>query len=380
MLSVVAAKGLVLGVLFVMTFGLGLIPVKLMTVIQRNAATSQDDGSTERRSRLTKYKRVLSFLSCFAAGVFLATCFLDLLPSVRKHLITVLFEMNITTGFPLAEFVMSMGLFFILIVEQTVLLVKERKHSETSVKRPLLGRHHGGSETESESGSSSNGKEDFLQSDHSIKGISDQPDIDSDTDPESSVVSPSNRRRGQADQQQGHGHGHHEVAFQSHSPLRALMLLVALSLHSVFEGLAVGLQSTAGQVLGIFAALVLHKSILSFSIGMSLVQSRLSTKTCIKSVLFFALASPLGVAVGILITDLWKSNGSYLADGILQGIASGTFLYMTFFEVLPAEFNSSHDRMLKLLMLLLGYGTVTGILFLSDDVKVPFCKIDSGHD
>ena len=152
------------------------------------------------------------------------------------------------------------------------------------------------------------------------------------------------------------------------------MLLLAISLHSVFEGLAVGLQSKPGQVLGIFAALVIHKSILSFSIGMNLVQSRLSFKVCIRSIFFFSITAPVGIAFGILITDMWQSTESNLADGILQGIACGTFLYMTFFEVMPSEFNSPHDRMLKLLMLILGFGVVTGILFLSDDVKAPFCK------
>ena len=348
-----------------------------MTVIQRSAASSLDNESRGRRTRLAMYKQILSFLSCFAAGVFLATCFLDLLPSVREHMMRALFEMDIITGFPLAEFVMSVGLFLILIVEQVVLLVKEAKRSETDVKKPLLGKLRGGTESNLPS-SDQDGEEEFLQSDHSIRSISDQPDIDSDTDPEILAL-PGNRGRGHVDSHHHHHGHHHKMDFQNHSPLRAMMLLIAISLHSIFEGLAVGLQSDAGQVLGIFAALVLHKSILSFSIGMSLVQSRLSTKSCIRSILFFSLTSPAGVGVGILITDLWESNASNLVDGILQGVASGTFLYMTFFEVLPPEFNSSRDRMLKLLMLLFGFGTVTGILFLSDDVKAPFCKVTVGH-
>lgn len=380
MLSLVAAKCLILGVLFILTFGLGLIPVKLMTVIQRRAATALDDGSEGRRSRtkLSTYKRVLSFLSTFAAGVFLATCFLDLLPGVRKKLITVLFQLNIRTGFPLAEFIMSIGLFFILIVEQIVLLMKETRTADTDVKRPLLGRTNERRDIENTSESDGEDHE-FLRSDHSITGISDQPDTSSQNDfkhRENAVMS-TNQHRSDSDlgEHHDHHHHHHHDAFQNHSPLRALMMVMALSLHSVFEGLAVGLQSSTGQVLGIFAALVLHKSILSFSIGMSLVQSRLSTSVCIKSIFFFSSTAPVGVAIGIIITYFGASTTSDLADGILTGIASGTFLYMTFFEVLPAEFNNSHDRMLKLLMLLFGFGTVTAILYLSNDVSAPFCKI-----
>lgn len=365
-LSVVAAKGLVLGVLFVMTFGLGLIPVKMMTIIHRSAANSPDD--TGRRSRMATYKRVISFLSCFAAGVFLATCFLDLLPGVRRHLITVLFAMNIFTGFPLAEFVMSVGLFLILIVEQVVLATKERKMAD--VRRPLLSKQC------DDTGSGS--QDEFLQSDHSITGISDQPRV-TDESVKSDICESRNEGRhhysGHGNVHSGHDH-HHDINFHSHSSLRAILLVIALSLHSIFEGLAVGLQPDSGNVLGIFAALVLHKSILSFSIGMNLVQSRLSTKICIRAILFFSITAPIGVGIGIVITDLWDTIGASLADGILQGIACGTFLYMTFFEVLPPEFNNSQDRLLKLLVLILGYGTVTAILFLSDDVKEPFCKID----
>lgn len=269
-------------------------------------------------------------------------------------------------------------------VEQIVLMVKEQHaHSDhDDVRRPLLGQQKVNSAGSSASLEQSI-RSDQVHSDHSIAGITDRPDLPDESDHEQEISNlPGSRNRSYSDPHHHHNHGHHhgdEMNFQNHSPLRAIMLLMALSLHSVFEGLAVGLQVNPGQVLGIFAALVLHKSILSFSIGMNLVQSRLSTAVCVKSILFFSLTAPVGVAVGMVMTDLWETETSYLVDGILQGVASGTFLYISFFEVLPAEFNSSHDRMLKLLMLLLGYSTVTAILFLSDDVKAPFCKIEVGN-
>lgn len=58
----------------------------------------------------------------------------------------------------------------------------------------------------------------------------------------------------------GHGHGlatardlessgHHvHVDLQAHSSFRSFMLFLSLSLHSVFEGLAIGLQSTDSKV------------------------------------------------------------------------------------------------------------------------------------
>lgn len=56
----------------------------------------------------------------------------------------------------------------------------------------------------------------------------------------------------------GHGHGanpevdnsgHHiHIDFQAHSSFRSFMLFLSLSLHSLFEGLAIGLQDTESKV------------------------------------------------------------------------------------------------------------------------------------
>ncbi|ESP05556.1 hypothetical protein LOTGIDRAFT_103006 [Lottia gigantea] len=284
------------------------------------------------------FKRAISLLSCFAAGVFLATCFLDLLPGVRRTMVHVLYRLDIYTGFPMSEFVMVFGFFLILIVEQIVLTYKEGKLSQSQqnvndVNKPLL----------------NNETEEDLQSQHSLTGIRDDD---------------------------SHSHSGHSYDIP-HSSLRSVILLIALSMHSVFEGLAVGLQKTSGDVIGIFSALILHKSILGFSLGLNLVQSKLSQGVVMRSVLIFSVSAPLGVGVGMGIINLWDSTMSSLVQGLLSGIATGTFLYVTFFEVLPHEFNAHQDRLLKILFLILGYGTVTGILFLSGDIKKPFCAVEN---
>ncbi|XP_067666729.1 zinc transporter ZIP1-like [Haliotis asinina] len=370
MLSLIVIKVIVLFVLFLLTFTLGFIPLKLIRYFhKRSTSRNLNNQLTEigspQESRPT-YKRVISFLSCFAAGVFLATCFLDLLPEVRRELANVLDVMKIYTGFPLAEFVMVIGLFGILITEQIVISVKER-HSLQGDRAPLLS---GGGEDWQTSATES------TRSEHSISGISDRPHIEHK---KSDILQESESEEPASDQDLNYqgGHTHHRQQHKEHvhSHMRSFLLLVALSLHSIFEGLSVGLETEKGNVLGIFAALVLHKSILSFSLGMNLVQTNLSSKLMLRSILFFSVTAPLGVGIGIGIMHLWDSTASSLVQGLLQGLACGTFLYITFFEVLPHEFNSHHDRLLKLLFLLLGYSTVTAILFLSDSTRKPFCPV-----
>lgn len=348
-------KVLVLSALFVMTFVLGIIPIILEKIFRRKADTD---------SHKNRYKTILSFLSCFAAGVFLGTGVLDLLPSVRVDIGTTLNSLNVFTSFPVAEFVMMFGLFLILIVEQIVLTLKEKHAEETDdERRPLLEpkdirRHYSHS----------------VASDQSvIGGISDEPFT-------SSFPGTGSRRHCDSCEERisrSNSIMNEDVAHQreeddilpehEHSSLRSILLLTALSLHSIFEGLAVGLQDKADDVIGIFAALVIHKSVLSFCLGMNLIQSTLSHAGMIRSIVFFSLTAPLGIGIGIGIIDLWDSKSSLLVQGILTGIACGTFLYVTFFEVLPSEFNTHEHRLLKVLFLLLGFATVSGVLFLHKD-------------
>jgi zinc transporter 1/2/3 len=71
------------------------------------------------------------------------------------------------------------------------------------------------------------------------------------------------------------------------------------------------------------------------------------------------------MGIGILLADMPHSLMGDIANGVLQGMAGGTFLYITFFEVLPQELNQPQNRMPKLLFVLLGYSCICGLLFIT---------------
>ena len=74
---------------------------------------------------------------------------------------------------------------------------------------------------------------------------------------------------------------------------------------------------------------------MAFSLGLNIAQSDLSAKSFLISNILFSVSSPIGVGIGIAVADLPPSLPQDICNGILQGIAGGTFLYVTFFEVLP---------------------------------------------
>ncbi len=80
----------------------------------------------------------------------------------------------------------------------------------------------------------------------------------------------------------------------------------------------------------LFIALAIHKSVLSFSLGMRLVQSRLPGFGVVLCAATFGLTATIGGFVGIAVTDVLaaKPAMAHFVEGAFQGLASGTFMYV----------------------------------------------------
>ena len=255
-------------------------------------------------------------------------------------------EYNVDIDYPLAQFIMCSGFFLILTVEQSVLSLQESWAISQDEREPLLRAGPGG-------GGGSY---------QAIGGVSDE-------------VHQAQDAHG------GHSHSHLSHTMMEHSSLRSIMLLLALSFHSVFEGVAIGLQENSGQLLSIFIAVIVHKAVMAFSLGLNIAQSSLTLRSFVLSNVIFSLSSPVGVGLGIAMEDLPESLSTDICNGILQGksgevaetgfdilfpgVAGGTFLYITFFEVLPHEMNVPNKRLLKVVFVMLGFASISGLLFIT---------------
>lgn len=145
--------------------------------------------------------------------------------------------------------------------------------------------------------------------------------------------------------------------------LRGLLIVLALSVHELFEGMALGLERRTADVWLLFGAISAHKLVLAFCVGVELMVSRTRLRLAVGYVAVFAVVSPLGIGIGMLVTGgVASSATSLLVGGVLQAMATGTLVYVVFFEILK----KGGAGLLQLAAVLVGFGVMFGLQQLSE--------------
>lgn len=304
------AKGTAMCVLFACSMLLGTLPIQLSKWLAKNGKTQESN----------KYVQMLLGAG---GGVLLCTTFLHLLPEVAETFEEL--DLTPTLEIHLAELLMCIGFFLMYFVEECVhvYLHRKEKQSEFSPLVRTLSVRRG--------------------------------DIDT---PRGSMVQPPKLQevvvteKTKPDHQHDHkhdGHTHTHVlpgdVDSTVKALRGLLIVLALSVHELFEGLSVGLEASAGNVWYMFGAVSAHKLVIAFCIGFELVTTGMKTLLIVVYVFTFAVVSPLGIGIGMAISNM-EQDAANLVSVFLQGLASGTLLYVVFFEILQNERKSGLTQFL----------------------------------
>merc|ERR1712224_610351 len=120
------------------------------------------------------------------------------------------------------------------------------------------------------------------------------------------------------------------------------------------EGVAIGSQPVAAWA--IFLAVIAHKGLASFALGLELQKSRhVSPIKLFYSICLFALMTPVGIFIGWISTAEEEGQES-VSSGICTALSAGTFLFVAVMEIIPQELDSSENACLKTFALLSGFG------------------------
>jgi zinc transporter 1/2/3 len=105
---------------------------------------------------------------------------------------------------------------------------------------------------------------------------------------------------------------------QSKEGFTSYLLILALSIHACFEGIAIGLQNSRMEIFYMFIAITFHKWVEALSIGINLNKSNIEKDYFLKFIILFSLMTPIGILLGIIF-----SGFSDLIEAIFLAISAG---------------------------------------------------------
>ena len=329
-----------------------------------------------------KSARILSYCNCFSGGVFLGTCFLQLIPFIEDKFNYAFYHygVNLMYTSPVTMVLVMMGFFLILLIEQIVRVCQNDNPGDDMLQMVAVPIDYSASDAEDTDDSDG---QDSCENKGMLKkvkhrnstgvrnGSLDLQTLEGNTEEIHNKVthshSPYDHGHNHGHSHGGHGHSHLTDIIKDDFGLRCILLLLALSVHSLFEGIALGLQDELYKAITLFIGVAVHEILVAFAIGVNLAQQKLQLSTIVKMCLFFSLTIPVGMAIGMVVRG-FTSLTSQIISASVQGITAGTFVYVTFLEILPAEINSPKNRLLKVFFIFLGFVMIACLKFgIKDD-------------
>ncbi|XP_054799519.1 zinc transporter 8-like [Prosopis cineraria] len=143
-----------------------------------------------------------------------------------------------------------------------------------------------------------------------------------------------------------HGHAHHgSTGFSETSQLLrhrivAQVLELGIIVHSVIIGLSMGTSESPQTIKPLITAMAFHQCFEGMGLGSVISQAKYKNRTLAIMALFFALTTPLGIAIGIGVTNVYDANSqtALLTEGILSTASAGLLIYMALVDLLAADF------------------------------------------
>lgn len=143
-----------------------------------------------------------------------------------------------------------------------------------------------------------------------------------------------------------------------------IVAFLGLSIHTLFDGVALGSSFTAGIGVSVFLAIAAHKIPASLALGSILAHAGYRRRTALLLLFVFALTIPLGAGLYFLADNLL--NGARVTAWALA-FSAGTFLYLALADLLPQVHRKVGMRWRTNLALLCGVFAMYAMRFLSGD-------------
>lgn len=149
------------------------------------------------------------------------------------------------------------------------------------------------------------------------------------------------------------------------SKTTSIVLALALCIHSIIEGVAIGISENREFVLLLCGTIAINHFIASISLAGTLSRSGFNLKQSLAPIICFAASTSLGIVIGLLI-----HNTSEIFNSVLLSISAGTFVYTSCTEIIQHELKRRGLKTwLQFLLIMLGGCLIIAMWF-----------IGGGHD
>lgn len=129
--------------------------------------------------------------------------------------------------------------------------------------------------------------------------------------------------------------------------------LFGLVVHAFTAGLGLGaLEGLPRQSASVLASIGAHKFGEAFSLTTVFLLAGFSRRTILFVIAGFALVTPIGLLAGTWLVEHLTQQGVHS----LTALAAGTFLFVALCDLLPEVFHGQRDRLLKVVLVLVGIG------------------------
>ena len=293
-LSVTAFKWIMLGCMVICVSTFGILP-KLFIRCRDN-------------------ENALSFLNCFSAGLFMAMALVHMLPHAVDHYGMWGRKEKIERPFPVPYVCFFLGYIIILTIDRVIAKAYHLGHDHGKLDEQLNHvKGHGHGHSHEHDHAHSHGKsDDKKKADGQV--VSDTSRNESNRKLKANQVcsdeegSPSAlpNRADETDEPNKAAQKQKEEKEDADSKVTvsktaAIILVLAIGTHNIFEGMAFGLMETVDQAAQLAAGILIHMSAEALSLGGAFARSGYKTKEIMVLLLIFSCITPIGAIIGMQI-------------------------------------------------------------------------------
>jgi len=151
--------------------------------------------------------------------------------------------------------------------------------------------------------------------------------------------------------------------------LHGLVIIASFSIHSIFDGISIGVRSDRDEIWTIFIAIASHKLMIALIISVELYEKCRNFLLVVIHMILFSIMSPIGIWCVMLAEQTLDTHSEENPIVILlSALASGTILYIVFFEILQKNRVSKLQPIVQFIAMFIGFGLMFMItISLSED-------------